>query len=130
MKKRTVQLFFIGMLSIILLAGCGSSANNTEAEKPQAPAETVAEGDVQELVITASNWEFDQEVYEVKAGSPVKVSINNAQGYHTLKINGIDVEVKPNEPAQFTAEPGEYEIICSIPCGAGHAEMKSTLVVN
>jgi len=132
MKKKSLQILLTGLFAIILLSGCGSSSNTEDTsqgsetkQQTEAPA-----GDVQEVTITATNWEFDQKVYDVKAGQPVKLNLVNDSGYHTLKVQGVNVDVTTDKPAVFTLEPGEYEIICNIQCGAGHMDMKAKLVVN
>jgi cytochrome c oxidase subunit 2 len=153
MKKRKLLLLFTSIFaSVIIIAGCGSDTD-TDTDTSQEPAaeettteeETTEEATTEEtsgeaseeagtqkvdLVLTASNWEFDQKVYEVPAGATVQVSIVNDEGYHTAKINGYNVEVKPNETISFVAEEaGEFIIACSTMCGAGHADMTAKLVV-
>jgi cytochrome c oxidase subunit 2 len=149
MKRRKLLLLFTSVFaSAILFAGCSSDTDTSQEAATEKPAEsTTGEGNSTEgtdaagenegadtktvdLVLTASNWQFDQEVYEVPVGATVQVSIVNDSGYHTAKINGYNVEVKPNETISFVAEEvGEFEIACSTMCGAGHADMKAKLVV-
>lgn len=149
MKRRKLLLLFTSIFaSVILFAGCSSdtdtsqepTAEETTTEETSTEETTTEEtsGEVSEgtetptvdLVLTAKNWEFDQEVYEVPAGATVQVSIVNDEGYHTAKINGYNVEVKPNETISFVAEEaGEFTIACSTMCGAGHADMTAKLVV-
>ncbi len=49
-----------------------------------------------------------------------------------LKFVGLDIKLdKENPSKQVTFDkPGTYEIICVLPCGEGHAKMKSKLVVQ
>jgi cytochrome c oxidase subunit 2 len=153
LKRKLLLLFTSIFAAAILFAGCSSdtdtsqepAAEETTGEVSEAPESATDEGNNTEgtdavaegteaktvdLVLTASNWEFDQEVYEVPVGATVQVSIINDSGYHTAKINGYNVEVKPNETISFVAEEaGEFEIACSTMCGAGHADMTAKLVV-
>ncbi|WP_235000438.1 cupredoxin domain-containing protein [Virgibacillus dakarensis] len=50
---------------------------------------------------------------------------------HGLAIDDFDVNIEGDGNATFTPDkPGEYTIYCSIPCGQGHSDMTSTLVVK
>jgi cytochrome c oxidase subunit 2 len=140
MKRRKLLLLFTSIFaSAILFAGCSSDTDTSQEPTAEETTTEETSGEVSEgttetptvdLVLTAKNWEFDQEVYEVPAGATVQVSIVNDEGYHTAKINGYNVEVKPNETISFVAEEaGEFTIACSTMCGTGHADMKAKLVV-
>ncbi|MBD2867568.1 cupredoxin domain-containing protein [Paenibacillus arenilitoris] len=128
-------LFASAMCLVIVLAACGANSANNPANDAEANAETGAAVDEgaasSELVITASNWEFDQKEYKIKAGETVNVKIDSIDGLHSAKIQKTDYEVKNGKAVAVNiAEPGSYEIICNIPCGQGHRTMKSTLVVE
>lgn len=138
MKKRSVYLVFTTLLAASLLfAGCSSDntaqsgAGQEEAgSSAEAPNEGASDETV-DLVFTAKNFEFDQEVYEVPLGATVNVTIVNDEGYHTAMIQGYNVDVKPDKTMTFVADKaGEFQIICSTMCGIGHADMKSKLVVT
>jgi cytochrome c oxidase subunit 2 len=136
MKKRSVYLVFTTLLAASLLfagcssndtadAGAGQEAGSADVAKEGATGETV------DIVLTAKNFEFDQEVYEVPLGATVNVTIVNDEGYHTAMIEGYKVDVKPDNTMTFVADKaGEFQIICSTMCGTGHADMKSKLVVK
>jgi cytochrome c oxidase subunit 2 len=155
MKRRKLLFLLTSIFAaVILIAGCSSDTNTSQeltAEETTGEAseatdettdETIDEATDEttvdestgtqsvDLVLTASNWKFDQEVYEVPVGATVQVSIVNDEGYHTANIDGYNVEVKPNETISFVADKaGEFTIACSTMCGTGHADMKSKLVV-
>jgi cytochrome c oxidase subunit II len=86
------------------------------------------------LKLVASNFKFDQPEYTVKAGEKMKVSLSIKEGLHAVKIsgNGVDIELDKQNPSKdFTFDkPGTYTIECVLPCGAGHADMHSKLVVQ
>ncbi|UJF31199.1 cupredoxin domain-containing protein [Paenibacillus hexagrammi] len=88
----------------------------------------------QQLKIIASNWQFDQKDYTIKSGEPTKVSLMLKEGVHAVHIKAGGVEIKldkenPSQQVTFDA-PGTYDIECVLPCGEGHANMKSKLVVQ
>ncbi len=94
-------------------------------EKPKDEAADLAEG--QELLkITASNFEFDEKEYHVKAGTLYKVKLANKLGNHGVEIVGLDVELNKDAPeTEITFDkPGTYELHCSVMCGQGQATMK------
>lgn len=48
-----------------------------------------------------------------------------------IAIDGLDVDIKGDDESTFTpTEPAKYIIYCKIASGAGHADMKSTLLVK
>lgn len=116
---------------MLVLAACGSS-DEDEAQKQTGDSSSTEEtATTNELQISASNFKFDQDEYTVNAGEEVKLTLVNEEGMHGIAIDGIDVNIKGDGETPFTPDkPGEYTIYCSVPCGAGHADMKSTLVVS
>lgn len=136
MKKQLSVAVTVLALAIMLAAcggGNGAAPNNTPANTP-ANTETGADNgaaDAQTVVIEATNFEFDQSEYRVKQGEPVNITLKSTQGNHGISINNTDVKLKKDESMEYTFDaPGEYQIICNIPCGNGHATMVSTLIVE
>ena len=87
-----------------------------------------------QLKIVATNWKFDQAEYTAVKGKKTKIAFVNKEGIHGAHISGEGIDVKldrntPNQEVTFE-KPGTYQIECFIPCGEGHANMKSTLVVQ
>jgi cytochrome c oxidase subunit 2 len=108
-----------------LLAAC--SGDDTE----QTGDISSSEDSSTQIDITASNFEFDQAEYTANVGEEVKITLTNDEGMHGIAIDEMDVNIEGDGEATFTPEePGEYTIYCSVPCGQGHAEMKSTLIVE
>lgn len=100
-------------------------------DKPVNEASELAEG--QELLkITATNFEFDEKEYIVKAGTNYKVKFANKLGKHGIEVKGLDIELDEKTPEmEFTFDtPGTYELRCSIMCGQGHGDMISTIIVE
>jgi plastocyanin len=117
------------MLAVGLMTACGGAEEAEEGGTVESPA--VAEsGNTVDLSIDATNFKFDQETYSVKAGDTVNLSFKSSEGMHGIEIQGMDVELKDGESTTFVAQPGEYDIVCSIMCGSGHADMVSKLVVE
>lgn len=137
MKKSLLAMIFLGF--ILVLAACGGSnssdpvedtdANNSTGQTDDSSSSDEATSNNVDII--ATNWDFDQDEYIVTAGEEVKLTLTNDEGMHGIEIDGLDVKVDGDGETTFTAtEPGEYNIYCSIPCGQGHNDMVSTLIVQ
>lgn len=127
MKK--ILSTFIGLSMMIILAACGGNASGDSSSGISIVQEPA--GDEREIVILGSNFTFDQEQYSVAAGEPVKLVYQNAEGNHAISIKRTNISLRHNEDVVVTfTEPGTYEIICSVYCGAGHANMTAKLIVE
>lgn len=123
MMKRWMALIVCTALTVSL-AACGGGESGGTATK-------TSEANAKPLEIVATNYSFDQQEYRVKAGDPIEFSLNNKEGRHAYEIKELGINIQANKPQQYTIEtPGEYEIACSIFCGSGHEDMKSTLIVE
>lgn len=92
-------------------------------------ADLIVEDD--EIRFLASDFEFDQEVYRVTLGDTKKLSMRNVQGRHGIAIVGLDITLVQGDIVEYTFDKaGEYDVICNIACGIGHAEMVSKLIVE
>lgn len=125
-------LFASAMCLVVVLAACGAN-NSTNKDDNTKPATTnVDEGTAtSDVVITASNWKFDKDEYKIKAGETVNLKLESVEGMHGITISKTDYKIKTGGSTAVTiTEPGTYDMICSVPCGAGHTKMKTTLVVE
>lgn len=113
------------MLSLVLLVGVLAACGGGETK--ETPKET---GNEQQLSISATNFQFDKKEYTVKSGEPVKISYKTEQGVHGIEIQGAGVKLNDGESDIVTLDKGEYTIVCSIPCGEGHTQMVSKLIVT
>lgn len=100
--------------------------------RQEAKEAEAAAGKSQQLKIVASNWQFEAADYTIKSGEPTKVSMSLKEGVHAIEITGLDIKLDKDNPSKQVTfdKPGTYEIICTLPCGEGHAKMKSKLVVQ
>jgi cytochrome c oxidase subunit 2 len=141
MKKWT--LLALACVLTMALTACGGKNNaaspspSASAPSASAPASSTAPAAsggaaASEIILTASNWQFDKPEYRVKKGQAVKLTLDNKQGNHGAKIKELNVDLNGTNKSQ-TVTPdtaGTYEIRCSIPCGSGHTTMVSKLVVE
>ncbi|MGG1551712.1 MULTISPECIES: cupredoxin domain-containing protein [Paenibacillus] len=102
------------------------------SERQEAQEAEAAASKLPQLKIVASNWQFDNANYTVKSGETTKVSLSLKEGVHAVEIKGLDIHLDKENPSKEVKfdKPGTYEIECVLPCGEGHATMKTKLVVQ
>jgi cytochrome c oxidase subunit 2 len=132
----------------MILTGCGtdkadnssnsSTGSSSSSTSTSSSSNTASTGSEQVVKITADKdfkWTLDKT--EVKKGQPVKLVITAAEGagMHAVTIAGTDVKSVhamsgKEETAIFTPDKaGDLTIQCSLQCGTGHRDMKTTLKV-
>jgi len=120
------------MATIVLIA-CALSVYLLASGMPEKPKEEVLPEGVESLTIEAVDWDFDQKEYRVKAGTTYQLKLVNKVGRHGAEIKGLGIDLTPSNPTQevtFTEAGATYEVVCSIMCGIGHADMKSVIIVE
>lgn len=125
--KKILALIATSMLFLVL-AACGG-------DKEAAPSNGTGDTDVvpeAELVISATNYQFDKPEYTLKKGVPVKVTFKNEEGNHGILIPALNLHLdSENDTAVVIPDKtGEFDISCSIMCGPGHSKMISKLIIE
>lgn len=122
-KKLAYALMAIAFL--VVLAACGGNNNDTSGAEP---SESLVAS--QEIVITASSWQFDQTEYKIPKDTPVKITVDNADGAHGIEIPDAKLKIRGGKSKVVTLAAGTYEFHCNIQCGAGHGKMVAKLIVE
>lgn len=122
MKKGVTWL--AALMLILVLAACGSPKDSAASE----PEVTASE----QLVIKASNYEFDQPEYRLKRGVPVKIIYENVNGNHGLLVPELNLQLDTQKSSKVIIPDkiGEFEMSCSVFCGSGHSSMISKVIVE
>ena len=112
---------FLALLLLLALVVTARAAEG--AEEPRA------------IVITAKRFEFVPSTITLKKGETVKLVVTSEDVTHGLFIRPlkIDTDLTPGETQQITVTPqsaGTFMAICHHFCGAGHGNMKLTVVVE
>jgi cytochrome c oxidase subunit 2 len=85
--------------------------------------------------VTASQFRFDPAVIEVSEGDHVVLRLRSSDSVHGFAIKAFKAKAAIPEggkvvTVEFDAKkPGRFEFHCNEFCGAGHLQMKGTLVV-
>ncbi|MCZ6678834.1 MAG: fibronectin type III domain-containing protein [Candidatus Poribacteria bacterium] len=101
----------------------------TEAKEAE-PEERISR-----INVTARQWEFQPAEIQVTEGDKVILTIRSVDVVHGFGLAAfrIDNPLNPGKEVviEFKAEKkGRYPFICTINCGAGHANMNGTLIVE
>lgn len=122
-KKLAYALMAIAFL--VVLAACGGGNNDSSGAEP---SESLVAS--QEVVITASSWQFDKTEYKIPKDTPVRITVDNADGAHGIEIPDAKLKIRGGKSKVVTLAAGTYEFHCNIQCGAGHGKMVAKLIVE
>ena len=142
MQKKLIVMLMAAFM-VFGLAACGQNDEKEEeaaketATTPETPAQEASSekieptGNVVEVTVNASNFEFDKKEIKAKAGDTIKLTVVNETGAHGLSIDEFNQDVKGGETVEFVADKkGEFEYYCSLMCGTGHDSMVGKLIVD
>ena len=142
MQKKLIVMLMAAFM-VFGLAACGQNDEKEEetaketTTTPATPAEdTTSEkveptGNVVEVTVNATNFEFDKKEIRAKAGDTIKLTVVNKTGAHGLAIDEFKQDVKGGETVEFVADQkGEFEYYCSLMCGTGHDSMVGKLIIE
>ena len=116
-------------VAVFALAACGSDdkADTDKADKNDA----IPAGEVVEVTINATNFEFDVKEIKANVGDTIKLTVINDAGVHGVGFDEFDVDVAGGDTVEFqVTEAGEFDYYCSVLCGVGHDKMSGTLIVS
>ncbi|MBT2288641.1 cupredoxin domain-containing protein [Paenibacillus albidus] len=128
MLKRSALL--LSMVWVLVLTACGGSGN-TASSNINKVTDSGIEAET-ELVISATNYKFDQEEYHLKKGVPVKIIFENESGNHGILVPELNLQLSSKESSAVIVpeEAGTFEMSCSIMCGSGHSGMIAKVIVE
>ncbi|GEB34533.1 MULTISPECIES: cupredoxin domain-containing protein [Brevibacillus] len=128
MNKKWTLLVSAVAFSAMLMTACGGKEQAANTNSTEAPA---AATDGNGINIEASNWKFNQDVYEVKAGEEFTINFKSTEGFHGIGIEGLDVDIQKDGSKTLKVDKaGEYKIFCNVICGPEHGNMIAKLVVK
>lgn len=95
----------------------------------------VQAGKKYDAYVLAQTWQFLPREMTVPAGAEVTFYITSKDVQHGFKLQNtnLNVQIVPGQVSKLTItieEPGRYDYICTEYCGAAHAAMFGTLIVE
>jgi cytochrome c oxidase subunit 2 len=125
------------LMSRVLLHGCLLVVVICLAASARAGTAAAQEAKPQIVEIDAERFSFNPSELRVKAATAVEFRLRSDDTDHGFRILGTDVNVtipkRGKGKATVTFVPpkaGRYVFECSKVCGAGHAFMRGTLIVE
>ncbi len=101
----------------------------SESSTSTTTTETTSESGVDEFTVKAFRFGYQPETLTVKKGDLVKITIENKDGMHGMKLLAFGVQ--DMDYVEFTADKaGTYTWYCNNFCGSGHSSMSGTLTVE
>lgn len=90
---------------------------------------------VQEIIVTAKQFEFVPSQLRVRLGESIRLRITSLDVTHGFSLPefGIDEVLNPQDELVIELQPtkkGEFPFSCSVSCGSGHAGMRGSLIVE
>src|SRR5712671_2415108 len=98
------------------------------------PHAAAADQPVHHVQIVATQYAFEPATIHVTAGESLRLVIRSKDVVHGFSIPALRIDARipaGGEPitVEFVAPPpGQYDIACSEYCGAGHGQMRASLV--
>ena len=86
--------------------------------------------------VVASNWKFTPNTITLHVGETTTLRLTSSGGVHGIKSDELGIPMTTITPGNFVTvdvtpkKAGTYVLPCQIMCGAGHADMKLTVVVQ
>lgn len=122
----------LSILFVLMLTACGGNSGN---QAPSSGTNAAANSEIvpeDEIVITATNYSFDQKEYHLKKGVPVKIVFENESGNHGILVPELKLRLDAKTSSQVIVpeEAGTFEMTCSIMCGSGHSGMSAKVIVE
>ncbi|WP_346773279.1 cytochrome C oxidase subunit II [Paenibacillus sp. PAMC 26794] len=130
MMKKGITWLAACML-ILVLTACGGAKQSVESGSNGSDADAGVTAS-EELVIKASNYEFDQPEYHLKKGVPVNIVYENVNGNHGMLVPELNLQLDTRNSSKVITpdKVGEFEMSCSVFCGSGHSSMISKIIVE
>ena len=115
------------LLLLVVVIATGGAGASSRASAAQA----------ERVEIVAERFSFSPSEFRVKAGAPVEITLRSDDTDHGFRILDTDINVRiPKRgkgPLTVTFQPpapGRYTFECSHVCGAAHAFMRGTIIVQ
>jgi cytochrome c oxidase subunit 2 len=128
MLKKLLLLSMVAAF-VLIMAACGSNNTASTSDNGGDVQETGAAAS-QELVIKATDWQFDKTEYTIKKGEATNITVQT-DGIHGIEIPDLGVNIAAGKSQVVTfKDAGTYQFHCDVMCGTGHSKMIATIKVE
>ena len=106
-----------------------TSSSETSTETIADTSSSEENSGVEEYTVKAFRYGYQPDTLTVKKGDLVKITIDNTDGTHGMRLQDFGVE--DMEYVEFTPDKtGTFTWYCNNFCGSGHSSMSGTLIVE
>lgn len=119
--------------------GEGDGEGFNEVMKPEKGEDDAMEKEEEQsmhvIEVKAENWAFSPNVIKLKKGEKVSVKLVGESGVHGFMAAGLGINQSISAGESMTVaiptdKAGEFEFVCSIPCGGGHSGMVGQIIIE
>jgi heme/copper-type cytochrome/quinol oxidase subunit 2 len=142
-QARLPRVLFVACAGLLCLlpVGCGPPEPPVEDEAevdPNAPGVREVSPGVYDVVIIAHESAFQPSRITVPVGAEVRFRMRSSDPtfMHSFLVAGTPLELEMIGMSEFSEAThtfdvaGEYQFVCYVYCGAGHASMLGTIIVE
>ncbi len=123
------------ILTVVVTAG-GPVAGTPSQPPAAAASPRAATANHSVVKITASNWKFVPSAITLRVGQTTQLRLTSTQGVHGLQSKDLGIPLTVLQPGKIVPlsvtprKAGTFVLRCAIMCGAGHENMRLTVVVR
>lgn len=123
------------VLAVFIFTSAKKTINRTQNSGITSLGATTEVSIKKEIKVTARQYSFSPNPIKLKRNEPVRLRITTDDVPHGFSVPdlGIDLTVQPGKESIINLQPdkkGTFSVICSIACGLGHSDMRSSIVVE
>jgi len=129
-----MKVYFISAFMLAFAVSTSAFAMGSAPVQPPVTAVILPSG-VQEIHVTAKQFEFSPNLIQVKKGIPVRIVLTSMDVTHGFALDAFNVNATITREAPTTVEftpdrTGTFDFHCSVFCGLGHAGMSGKVIVT
>lgn len=125
----------IVVLTVFVFTSVKKPVNRTQNSGITSSSATTEISVKKEIKVTAKQYSFSPNPIKLKLNEPVRLRITTDDVPHGFSVPelGIALTIQPGQESIVNLQPdkkGTFSVICSIACGLGHSDMRSSIVIE
>lgn len=122
-------IFGIAVVAVAFIALRRGPTTPASVPPPQA-----APSAARTIRVDVASWSFTPSRIEARRGEQVTIQLVGVSGTHGFSVPqlGINEPITAGQTKTITlptSQAGTFDLLCSIPCGAGHLGMRGQIVI-